>query len=113
MDSLRLNLTAGGALTVAFLIGQLVAWRQLTDAGYFVTTNPADAFFYILTGLHGLHMLGGLWFLAQACLSAWGKPKTSTVMEIADVRLRVELCSVYWHYLLLIWLLLFGLFLST
>lgn len=113
LDSLRLSLTTGGALTIAFLIGQLVAWQQLTDAGYFVTTNPADAFFYILTGLHGLHMLGGLWFWARACLSVWRKLETSPVMEITNVRLRVELCSVYWHYLLLIWLILFGLLLST
>jgi cytochrome c oxidase subunit 3 len=113
LDSLRLSLTTGGALTIAFLIGQLVAWQQLTDAGYFITTNPADAFFYILTGLHGLHMLGGLWFWARACLSVWRKLETSPVMEITNVRLRVELCSVYWHYLLLIWLLLFGLLLST
>jgi len=110
---LKRNLTAGGVLTIAFLVGQLIAWWQLTDAGYFMATNPADAFFYILTGLHGLHMLGGLWFLARANVAVWRGLETSTVTEIANLRLRVELCSVYWHYLLLIWLILFSLLLST
>ena len=113
LAALKRHLTAGGGLTVAFLIGQLIAWRQLTDAGYFMATNPADAFFYILTGLHGVHMLGGLWFWARATRAVWGGLETRPVTEVAQVRLRVQLCSVYWHYLLLIWLVLFGLLLST
>lgn len=110
---LKRNLTAGGALTIAFLVGQLLAWRQLTGDGYYLATNPADAFFYTLTALHGLHMLGGLWFWGRANLSVWRGLEKSSVTEVARVRLRVELCSVYWHYLLLIWLVLFGLLLST
>ena len=78
-----------------------------------MATNPADAFFYILTGLHGVHMLGGLWFWARATRAVWGGLETRPVTEVAQVRLRVQLCSVYWHYLLLIWLVLFGLLLST
>ena len=66
LAALKRHLTVGGGLTIAFLVGQLIAWRQLTAAGYFMATNPADAFFYILTGLHGAHMLGGLWFWARA-----------------------------------------------
>ena len=50
LAGLKRNLTAGGVLTIAFLVGQLIAWRQLTTAGYYMATNPADAFFYILTG---------------------------------------------------------------
>lgn len=113
LAGLRRNLAAGGALTIAFLAGQLIAWRQLTEDGYFLATNPADAFFYILTGLHGLHMLGGLWFLGKAGASVWRGLDSATVTEVANLRLRVELCSVYWHYLLLIWLILFSLLLST
>lgn len=110
---LKRNLTAGGALTIAFLVGQLLAWRQLTGDGYYLATNPADAFFYTLTALHGLHMLGGLWFWGRANRAVWRGLEKSSVTEVARVRLRVELCSVYWHYLLLIWLVLFGLLLST
>ena len=51
--------------------------------------------------------------VARANVAVWKGLETSTVTEVANVRLRVELCSVYWHYLLLIWLILFGLLLST
>jgi cytochrome c oxidase subunit 3 len=104
---LRTGLIAGGALTLAFLIGQVVAWRQLSDAGYFLTSNPANGFFYLLTAVHGLHVLGGL--------VAWGRT-ASRVWHGADgagVRLSVELCAIYWHFLLVVWLVVFALLLST
>jgi cytochrome c oxidase subunit III len=83
-----------------------VAWRQLQAAGYYATSNPANAFFYVLTGLHGLHLLGGLFVWAGAASRMYqGRAGTT--------RLSVELCTVYWHYLLLIWLVLFGLLLIT
>jgi cytochrome c oxidase subunit 3 len=103
----RTGLIAGGVLTFTFLIGQLVVWRQLNDSGYFLATNPANAFFYLLTALHGLHLLGGL--------VAWGRTaaKVWRGVEVAKLRLSVELCAIYWHYLLLVWLVLFALLLST
>ncbi len=106
-DRVKAGLIAGGVLTLLFLAGQLWAWRQLNASGYFVTSNPANAFFYLLTALHGLHLLGGLWVWGKATFKAW--PSS----ELGEVRLSVELCTVYWHYLLLIWLGLFGLLLST
>ena len=60
MDGVRAGLLAGGVFALAFLAGQLVAWRQLDAAGYYLTANPAAAFFYLITGVHGLHLLGGL-----------------------------------------------------
>ena len=113
LDGLKPNLIAGGMLTFAFLGGQLLVWRQLTTAGYYLATNPADAFFYILTALHGLHLAGGLWFWARAAGSVRKGLESRPVNEVARVRLSVTLCSVYWHYLLLVWLILFGLLLST
>jgi heme/copper-type cytochrome/quinol oxidase subunit 3 len=54
---------ATGALGVLFLAGQVLAWRSLAAQGVFLATNPHSSFFYMLTGLHGLHLLGGLaWF---------------------------------------------------
>ncbi len=106
-NGLRLGLLAGGALAVVFLVGQLVAWRQLIALGYFASSNPANAFFYLLTGLHGLHLLGGL--------VAWGRTmgKLRRGVEIARVGASVELCAIYWHFLLAVWLILFGLMLFT
>jgi cytochrome c oxidase subunit 3 len=107
LAAIRVNLTAAGVFTIAFLAGQVLAWRQLTDSGYFLSTNPADSFFYLLTGLHGLHLLGGLFVWAKTTMNAWRKPDPEDMSEAAGLRLSVQLCSVYWHYLLLLWLVLF------
>lgn len=107
-DRVKVALIAAGLLALAFLAGQLLAWQQLNASGYFVTGNPATAFFYLLTGAHGLHLLGGLivWARTVARMVRAG-------VEPIDVRLSVELCTVYWHYLLLVWLVLFAVLLST
>jgi cytochrome c oxidase subunit III len=104
----RDGLLAGGLLTLAFLAGQFYAWTQLRSSGFFTPANPAIAFFYLLTAVHGLHLLGGLYVWARTLLRMRRKG-----FELIDVRLSVELCTVYWHYLLLIWLVLFALLLST
>ena len=48
------------ALGLFFLAGQLIAWRQMVAAGWYVATNPSSSFFYVLTAAHGLHLLGGI-----------------------------------------------------
>lgn len=113
LSGVRNNLTTAGVFTVAFLVGQIHAWRELTAAGHFMATNPADAFFYLLTGLHGLHLLGGLFVLAKTTMNAWQKPNPEDVSQAANLHLSVQLCSVYWHYLLLLWLVLFYMFTTT
>ena len=103
MDSMRVGLLAAGAFTVVFLFGQLLAWRQLATMVYFEVTNPAIAFFYLITGLHGVHLVGGLVAWGMTVAKVWGD------FDVAKVRQSVELCTVYWHFLLLVWLVLFGL----
>ncbi len=103
MDGMRVGLLAAGALTVVFLLGQILAWRQLATMDYFEVTNPAVAFFYLITGLHGLHLLGGLVAWGRTAARVWGD------FDVAKVKQSVELCAVYWHFLLLVWLVLFGL----
>lgn len=105
--SVKLNLSVAGALTIAFLVGQLWAWKQLTASGYMVWSNPANAFFYLFTAVHGLHLLGGLWVWATTTFKVW------TGKKAKSVRTSVELCTIYWHYLLIVWLILFGLLLYT
>jgi cytochrome c oxidase subunit III len=104
----RAGMFAGGVLAGAFLAGQLLAWRQLQAAGYYAADNPANAFFYVLTGVHALHLLGGLF--------VWGRAATRmshSLVPLGAARLTIELCTVYWHYLLVVWLVLFGLLLTT
>ncbi|MBT5031638.1 MAG: cytochrome-c oxidase [Proteobacteria bacterium] len=107
IDSLKVGLNVAGVLTIGFIVGQLFAWRQLVDDGYFLNSNPANAFFYLFTALHGLHILGGLVAWIRAVSRLWRGS------DAAQVRLSVELCAVYWHFLLIVWLILFGLMLST
>jgi cytochrome c oxidase subunit 3 len=108
LGRLRPRLLAGGLLTSAFLVGQLLAWRQVRGTEYFSPSNPAVAFFYLLTAVHGLHLLGGLGVWARTIVRL-SVPRVKPL----DVSLTVSLCTVYWHYLLLVWLVLFGLMLST
>jgi cytochrome c oxidase subunit 3 len=102
-DGVLIGLLAGGVSAIVFLTGQLVAWQQLNAAGYFPATNPANAFFYLITATHGLHLLGGLVALARTTAKAWRG------VEIPQLRLSVELCTMYWHFLLLVWLVLLAL----
>lgn len=106
-DYLMTGLLVSGVLSILFLFGQLVTWEQLQGAGYYVGNNPANAFFYLLTAIHGIHLLGGLW--------VWGRSvyRVGTGAEPDTVRLSIELCTIYWHFLLLVWVVLFGLLLST
>ena len=113
IEGVKLGLTTGGVLTFAFLVGQLWAWQQLSQAGLYAATNPANAFFYVLTGVHGLHLIGGLYVWARTTAKVWLGLQLSDVVEVGNVRLSVELCAIYWHFLLLVWLVVFGLLLST
>jgi cytochrome c oxidase subunit 3 len=107
MHRVAVGLLTAGFFAFAFLAGQLIVWWQLADAGYFLTTNPAIAFFYLITTLHGLHLLGGL--------VAWGRTtyKVWDGVEPAKVSLSVDLCASYWHFLLVVWLAFFYLLLVT
>jgi cytochrome c oxidase subunit III len=103
MGGVIVSLCAGGASAVTFLVGQLLAWQQLSVAGYFLASNPANSFFYMITAVHGLHLMGGLVALGRTTAKVWRGA------EMTQVRLSVELCAIYWHFLLLVWLVLLGL----
>ena len=102
---LRPGLAVTGLLTAAFLFGQFIAWQQLQSSGHYMTSNPSIAFFFMLTGLHALHILGGMYVWARATLRVFGGD--------SDVEQSITLCTIYWHFLLLVWLVMFGLMLST
>jgi cytochrome c oxidase subunit 3 len=103
IDGVIVGLCAGGASAVTFLIGQLLAWRELSTAGYFLASNPANSFFYLITAVHGLHLTGGL--VALGRITA----KVLRGAAAAQIGLSVELCTIYWHFLLVVWLVLLGL----
>lgn len=92
---------------VGFLASQLSGWHALTAQQYLPTASPGAGFFYMLTGLHGLHVLGGM--IAAALITAGLRRRG------ADARSRsgLALCAQYWHLLLIVWLALFGLLFSV
>jgi cytochrome c oxidase subunit III len=100
-EGIRSWLLVGGLAALAFLVGQVLAWKQLVAAGYRLSTNPADAFFYLITAIHGLHVLGGLVALGRT----GAKLRRGAGMEA--LRLSAELCATYWHFLLAVWIVLF------
>jgi cytochrome c oxidase subunit 3 len=109
----RRYFSAGGILTVVFLLGQALAWQQLAALGSYDHTNPAYSFFVLLTAVHGLHLIGGLWVLSRTAARLWRGLNAASVVQVAAVRRSVALCTIYWHFLLLVWLGLFVLLLST
>jgi len=98
-----------GFLALVFLIGQLLVWQNMVNAGYYVSGSPANAYFYLFTALHGLHLLGGLIYWIITLRKVW---------NINDIVIRkakhtIELCAIYWHFLLAVWVVLFGLMLFS
>jgi cytochrome c oxidase subunit 3 len=100
--TMRLMLIGGGAAAAAFVGSQLLAWQALIDQRVLLAGNPAASFFYVLTALHGLHVLGGLvaWSIAAQALSM-------PAAELPSAAWRIRLCARYWHFLLAMWLALY------
>ena len=98
-----------GCLALAFLVGQLLVWLQLINLGYYVFSNPANAYFYVFTALHGLHLLGGLVYWVITIRKVWALNE----IIISEAKHTVDLCAIYWHFLLAVWIVLFGLMLFS
>jgi len=97
-----------GFLTFAFITGQLLVWQHYINIGQYASTNPANAFFYLFTALHGLHLLGGSFFWGRATKKLFNKN-----FKVLKIKQAIELCAIYWHFLLIVWLVLFGLMIIT
>jgi cytochrome c oxidase subunit 3 len=102
LDQLWAGLVATSTLGAAFLMLQWTAWRQLAAMGVYLSTNPHSAFFFLLTGLHGLHLAGGLVALAYALGRTRRAPSAAAALRTVDP------AAVYWHFLTVLWLYLFA-----
>ena len=102
------NLLLVGFLSFAFITGQLMVWQHYVNLGQYASTNPANAFFYLFTAIHGLHVLGGLFFWARATTQLLKKK-----YNVLKIKQAIDLCAIYWHFLLIVWFILFGLMLAT
>lgn len=92
---------ATAALGALFLAGQIVAWSDLVRQGVFVPTSPHSAFFYILTGLHGLHLLGGLAYLGYVWVQIGS-------VDAARAAWLERQAATYWHFMGGLWVFLFA-----
>jgi len=94
-------------LGAAFISSQISAWLALTGAGYHVRGNPYAGFFYILTAVHAVHVLGGISALGAVLLRSW-RP-TEQLGEVERRRGMAQVVGWYWHFMGLLWIVLFGL----
>ena len=102
-SNIKKNLIIVGALSYLFLILQLILWYQLMIDGNYVSTNTYFSSFYFFTALHGIHLLGGLFF--------WGKV-TSKIFKLDERDYKKEersitALSVYWLFLFIVWFVFF------
>jgi cytochrome c oxidase subunit III len=88
------------ALGLLFLLGQLLAWRQLVHQGVYLATNPSSSFFYVLTAAHGAHLLGGIVALLVVGLRPWRRARMTRSTA-------AELASIYWHFMDGLWVFIF------
>jgi cytochrome c oxidase subunit III len=104
LEQTKLAISATFVLGVAFLIGQLMGWQKMVEMNYYFTgmgSNTSSSFIYVLTGFHGLHIVGGIVYLIILLIAVFRAEVHSKNMTM------MEMCSTYWHFLGVLWLYLF------
>jgi cytochrome c oxidase subunit 3 len=107
----KLNVTVAGIsaavfFTLMFLVAQFDLWLHLQSMGFYLNGNPANSYFYVLTAIHGLHLIGGLLVLSNVVFRVWYDS------DLDSLTAPLKLCTTYWHYLFGVWLVLFALLTS-
>jgi cytochrome c oxidase subunit 3 len=100
-ESAKLAIAITTVLGIGFLAGQYLAWGELVKDNVHFVGNPSGSFVYVISGLHGLHIVGGVVFLIVVMVSIFRLKVHSRKY------LRVEMCATYWHFLDGLWLYLF------
>lgn len=99
-------------LGLMFAFFQLKGWQDLTNTGIYLDGNPSGSFFYVITGMHAVHLLGGVLFLFFALLYAmWifviKKQATTNIENSKALKVRTDLLVMYWHFMDILWIYLF------
>jgi len=84
-------------LGLSFLAGQWLVWRELAAHGFYVATSPSSSFFYLLTGMHGIHLFGGILALLAAGAASLLRKATTTAAIVVDAT------AWYWHFMTFLW----------
>ena len=101
IGAMKTWLLASAGFGFAFLAGQLYAWRLLVSAGVYLPSTMHSSFFYLLTGLHGIHLLGGVSAMGFVLVRALKNRITPGKDE------SLKLCATYWHFMDALWVYLF------
>lgn len=104
LSSLKISLFTTFLLGIAFAVSQWYAWKQLVANNIHLVGNPSESFIYIISGIHLLHMIGGLIFLLIVLV------KTFQFNVHKKNLLSINLCTTYWHFLGLVWVYLYFFF---
>jgi cytochrome c oxidase subunit III len=101
LEAVKMATLLTTVLGVAFIVGQFLAWGTLVKNNVYFVGNPSGSFVYVLSGLHGLHIVGGVVFLLVLSSSAMKYKINSKNLR------QIEMCATYWHFLGGLWLYLF------
>jgi cytochrome c oxidase subunit III len=84
-------------LGLIFLAGQWMVWRELAARGFYLSTSASSSFVYLLTGVHGVHLMGGIVALLTACTASWLRRPLNSQFVVQDVT------GWYWHFMAILW----------
>ena len=90
---------------LGFLVSQLIAWQQLSAQGIYLSSNPHSSFFYLLTGAHAIHLIGGL--LALSFLWLRSRRHVTETDAVAKRQATADAVTIYWHFMDALWIYLF------
>jgi cytochrome c oxidase subunit 3 len=89
-------------LASAFVAGQIYAWGQLRSQGVFLGSGPSSQFYYFLTGLHGLHLFGGMIVLIGAIIASF------VGRNFESRQITIDITAWYWHAITVVWFAIFA-----
>lgn len=101
LERVKILVSITMVLGIIFLVGQVMAWGQLVAQSVYFVGNPSGSFLYVLTGLHGLHIVSAIIYLILVLVAAYRFKIHSRSLAM------IEMCTTYWHFLGGLWLYLF------
>ncbi len=101
LEKVKIAISLTTLLGVAFLVGQVYVWNALVEQSVFFVGNPSGSFLYVLSGLHGLHLVSGVIFLIIVLISTLKYKVHSKNLN------QLQMCATYWHFLDALWIYLF------
>lgn len=101
LGKVKIGLIVTTILGILFLLGQLYVWMALVEIDVYLVGNPSGSFLYVLTGLHGIHLIAGVIYLVIVLISTLKYKVHSKNLD------QIEMCKTFWHFLGGLWIYLF------